>query len=63
MMHAPLAQLRRNLATIIGNAGDPAGAAVLDRPGHGVRNAAHSAHTPVVGDAVTWAKARLAPDS
>jgi epoxyqueuosine reductase len=67
MTHIPLAQLRRNLATIIGNAGDPAGAAVLDRPGHGVRNAAHSAHTPVVRDAVAWAKARLArppePDS
>jgi epoxyqueuosine reductase len=62
MMHTSLARLRRNLALIIGNAGDPAGAAVLDRPGHGVRNAAHSADTPVVQEAVAWAKARLIPD-
>lgn len=59
MTHTSLARLRRNLAIVIGNAGDPAMAEVLDRPGRGVRNAAHSASTPLVRDAVTWARARL----
>jgi len=59
MTHLPLSGLRRNLAIVIGNAGDPALAPVLDRPGHGVKNAAHSAFTPVVADAVEWAKGRL----
>jgi epoxyqueuosine reductase len=57
MTHVPLAQLRRNLALVIGNAGDEAVAA-LDRPGHGVRNAAHSAASPVAHDAVVWAQSR-----
>jgi epoxyqueuosine reductase len=61
MTHAPLAQLRRNLATVLGNSGDPALLPVLDAPGRGVPNAAHSAKTPVVQDAVGWARARLAP--
>jgi len=60
MTHLPLSGLRRNLAIVIGNAADPALAPVLDRPGHGVRNAAHSAHTPMVEEAVAWAKKRLA---
>jgi epoxyqueuosine reductase len=60
LLHASLAQLRRNLALVIGNSGDPALAAVLDRPGRGVANAAHSAFTPVVTEAVAWAKGRLA---
>ncbi|MGE3888018.1 MAG: tRNA epoxyqueuosine(34) reductase QueG [Vicinamibacterales bacterium] len=60
MLHTSLARLRRNLAIIIGNAGDSAAAAALDRPGHGIRNAAHSAQTPVVQEAVAWARARLA---
>ena len=60
MTHTTLARLRRNLAIIIGNAGNPALAAVLDRPGHGIRNAAHSARSPIVVEAVAWAKARLA---
>jgi len=60
MTHTSLARLRRNLALIIGNAGDVSLAEVLDRPGHGVRNAAHSAEAPVARDAVAWAKARLA---
>ena len=60
MTHASLARLRRNLALVIGNTGDPALAEVLDRPGRGVRNAAHSAQTAPVQDAVAWAKARLA---
>jgi epoxyqueuosine reductase len=61
MTHLSLAGLRRNLAIVIGNSGDGSLAAALDRPGRGVKNAAHSAHTPVVQDAVTWAKARLEP--
>lgn len=59
MTHLPLSGFRRNLATVIGNSGDPALAVVLDRPGHGVKNAAHSANTPAVLDAVAWAKRRL----
>jgi epoxyqueuosine reductase len=59
MTHLSLAGLRRNLATVIGNTADPSLAAVLDRPGRGVKNAAHSAHTPVVEEAVAWAKKRL----
>ncbi len=60
MTHLSLAGLRRNLATVIGNSGEPALAAVLDRPGRGVKNAAHSARTPMVEDAVAWAQERLA---
>jgi epoxyqueuosine reductase len=59
MTHLSLAGLRRNLATVIGNTGQPSLAAVLDRPGRGVKNAAHSARTPVVAEAVAWAKGRL----
>ncbi len=59
MTHLSLAGLRRNLATVIGNSGDPSLIATLDGPGRGVKNAAHSAHTPVVEDAVAWAKRRL----
>jgi len=59
MTHLSLAGLRRNLATVIGNCGDRSLAAALERPGHGVKNAAHSAHTPMVQDAVAWAKQRL----
>lgn len=59
MRHTSLARLRRTLATIIGNAGDPALAPVLDRPGHGVKNAAPSAGAPVVVEAVAWARDRL----
>jgi epoxyqueuosine reductase len=59
MTYIPLSRLRRNLATVIGNSGDPSLAAALDRPGRGVKNAARSTHTPVVEDAVAWAKRRL----
>jgi epoxyqueuosine reductase len=59
MTYVPLSRLRRNLATIIGNSGDPSLAAVLDRPGRGVKNAAPAADTPAVEDAVAWAKALL----
>ena len=37
MTHIPLAQLRRNLALVIGNAGDDEALAALGRPGHGVQ--------------------------
>src|SRR5688500_12946663 len=60
MTYLPLSRLRRNLATVIGNTGDAALSDVLDRPGRGVRNAARSTKTPVVEDAVAWAKRRLA---
>ncbi len=59
MTHLSLAGLRRNLVTVIGNTGDRSLLPVLDRPGRGVKNAAHSAHTPAVEDAVAWAKGRL----
>jgi epoxyqueuosine reductase len=59
MTYVPLSRLRRNLATIIGNSGDPSLAPVLDRPGRGVKNAAKSTHTPAVEDAVAWARRRL----
>jgi epoxyqueuosine reductase len=59
MTYVPLSRLRRNLATVIGNSGDPELADVLDRPGGGVRNAARSTLSPIVGEAVAWAKARL----
>lgn len=60
MTHTSLARFRRNLAIVIGNSGDASLADVLDRPGRGVRNAAHSAQAPVVREAVAWARARLA---
>ncbi len=59
MTHLSLSGLRRNLATVIGNSGNPELVATLDRPGRGIKNAAHSAHTPVVEDAVAWAKKTL----
>ncbi|MDO8681496.1 MAG: tRNA epoxyqueuosine(34) reductase QueG [Acidobacteriota bacterium] len=59
MTHLTLSGFRRNLAMVIGNSGDGSLAAVLDRPGRGIRNAAHSAHTPAVEDAVAWARGRL----
>lgn len=59
MTHLTLSGLRRNLATVIGNSGDSSLAAALDQPGRGIRNAAHSAHTPAVEDAVAWAREQL----
>ena len=55
MTHAPMAQLRRNLALVIGNAPDPDARDVLPRPGGGVKNAAPSAGAASVLDAVAWA--------
>lgn len=59
MTYVPLSRLRRNLATVIGNSGDASLADVLDRPGQGRKNAARSALTPVVDDAVAWARRQL----
>ncbi len=59
MTYLPMSRLRRNLATVIGNSGDPAHADVLDLPGRGIRNAANSAKTPVVEEAVAWARRQL----
>lgn len=58
MTYVPLSRLRRNLAVIIGNSGDRDAIASLDRPGRGVKNAARSALTPAVEDAVAWARNR-----
>jgi epoxyqueuosine reductase len=60
MTYLPLSRFRRNLAVVIGNTGDSDLAGVLDRPGNGARNAARSAATPVVEDAVATARQRLA---
>ena len=59
MTYLPLSRLRRNLATVIGNTGDRELAEALDQPGGGQKNAARSAATPVVDDAVAWARRRL----
>jgi epoxyqueuosine reductase len=59
MTFVPLSRLRRNLAVIIGNSGDAAMAAALDRPGRGIKNAARSTQTPAVRDAVEWARQKL----
>ena len=55
----PLSRLRRNLAIVVGNSGRRELAESLDRPGGGRKNAARSALTPAVQDAVAWAKQRL----
>jgi epoxyqueuosine reductase len=60
LTHAPMAQLRRNLAIAIGAHGEAAGIDALDRPGGGVRNAAFSAVAPPVADAAQWARRRPA---
>jgi epoxyqueuosine reductase len=59
MTYLPVSRFRRNLATVIGNIDQPALSEVLDQPGRGVRNAARSTQSPVVEDAVAWAKRRL----
>lgn len=60
LTHAPMAQLRRNLALAIGASGDPASVAALESPGGGVKNAAFSADAVAVQDAVRWALERPA---
>jgi epoxyqueuosine reductase len=59
MTFVPLSRLRRNLAIVIGNSGNRDLADALDRPGHAKKNAARSTLTPVVQDAVEWARRQL----
>ena len=59
----PLSRLRRNLAIVIGNSGNPDLVDVLDRPGHGKKNAARSVLTPAVQNAVERARERLTESS
>jgi hypothetical protein len=61
MTRATMSRLRRNLAVVLGNSGNPNVVAVLDRAGGGKRRAAQSAHTTLVQEHVEWAKGRLAP--
>jgi epoxyqueuosine reductase len=63
MTRTTMSRLRRNLAVVLGNAGDPAVADVLDHPGSGKRRSALSADTPLVRDHVAWARRALTPDS
>lgn len=59
LTHAPMAQLRRNLAIAIGAGGEAVAIAALERPGDGVKNAAFSAEAPSAHDAVAWARRTL----
>lgn len=59
MTYVPLSRFRRNLAVVIGNSRQPSLEPVLDRPGRGIGNAARSAQTPAVEDAIDWARRRL----
>ena len=61
MTYVPLSRLRRNLAVALGNSGARDAGSALDRPGRGVKNAARSALTPAVEEAVSWARRRLSP--
>jgi epoxyqueuosine reductase len=63
MTHLSLSGLRRNLALVIGNSQDRSLAAVLDLSGRGVANAAPSARTPLVEDAMSWARQKLRGES
>jgi epoxyqueuosine reductase len=60
MTFVPLSRLRRNLAIVIGNSRNQELAGALDRPGGGKMNAARSALTPAVQDAIEWARRQLA---
>ena len=55
MTRTTLSRLRRNLAVVLGNAGDARARDVLDRAGAAVPNAAPSADTPLVRGHVAWA--------
>jgi epoxyqueuosine reductase len=59
MTRTTMSRLRRNLAVVLGNSGDPAMIEVLDHPGGGTRRAAASASTPLVREHVEWAKRNL----
>jgi epoxyqueuosine reductase len=59
MTRTSMSRLRRNLAVVLGNSGNPEAVAVLDRAGGGKSRAAQSTHTPLVREHVEWAKRRL----
>jgi epoxyqueuosine reductase len=59
MTYLPLSRFRRNLATVIGNIGNPELADVLDQPGNDPRNSARSVATPVVADAIAWVRRKV----
>lgn len=59
MTRTAMSRLRRNLAVVLGNSGDPRAATALDRPGRGTRRAALSAETTLVQEHVAWAKRAL----
>ena len=59
MTRTSVSRLRRNVAIVLGNSGDPSVARVLDEPGHGVPAAARSAELALVREHVDWAKDRL----
>jgi epoxyqueuosine reductase len=59
MMRTPLSRLRRNLAVVLGNSGEPSAASALDRPGGAIRRAALSAETALVQRHVEWARRQL----
>lgn len=59
MTYLALSRLRRNLAVVLGNSGDPEAAESLDRHGHGAPKAAMSAELPLVREHVEWARERL----
>lgn len=61
MLRTTLSRLRRNLAVVLGNSGDPAAGDLLDRPADRTRRAAPSAETPLVREHVAWAQARVRP--
>ena len=59
MVRTSLSRLRRNLAVVLGNSGQPQALEVLQRPGRGERRAARSADTRLVQDHVDWARDTL----
>jgi epoxyqueuosine reductase len=63
MTRATTSRLRRNLAVVLGNSGDPRMTDVLDKPGGGVRRAAQSAETALVQEHVAWAREKLVGSS
>jgi epoxyqueuosine reductase len=63
MTRVSVSRLRRNLAVVLGNSGNPSAGDVLARPGRGVARAAPSAATPLVTEHVAWARRQVASAS
>jgi epoxyqueuosine reductase len=59
MRRTTMSRLRRNIAVVLGNTGDPGVVDILDRPAQGVRRAAQAAETKLVQEHVEWARERL----